>query len=222
MSENNTAINRDRVSALETNKVLRNTYLLLSMTILFSAFTAMLSMQMELPRPGFFITLGVYIGLLFVTNLLKNSAWGLVSVFALTGFMGVTLGPLLSTYLALPNGSELIMQSLGATGIVFLTLSAYAIKSEKDFSYMIGFLITGLVVAILGFVGAYFLQLPGLMLAVSALVVLVMSGLILYDTSQIIHGGETNYIWATVGLYVSLFNIFVNLLHLLGAISGDD
>ncbi len=209
-------------SVLATNKVLRNTYLLLAMTLLFSAFTAGMSMMMNLPHPGVVITLVGYFGLLFLTNKLRNSAMGVVCVFALTGFMGMTLGPILNAYLEfLPNGAELIMTAFGATGVIFVGLSAYALVSRKDFSFMGGFLAVGILGAfVLGLVAIFF-QLPTLSLAVSGIFVLAMGGLILYQTSTIVHGGETNYIMATVTLYVSIFNLFTSLLHILG-VMGDD
>jgi modulator of FtsH protease len=213
---------RSQESVLASNKLLRNTYSLLAMTLVFSALTAGLSMAMNFPHPGIILTLVGYFGLLFLTTKLQNSVWGIASVFALTGFMGLTLGPMLNAYLSLPNGSEMVMQALGGTGIIFFVLSAYAIKSEKDFSFMGGFLVVGIVVAFLAGLGAIFFQMPGLSLAVSAMFVLLMSGLILYETSQIVNGGETNYIMATVTLYVSIYNLFVSLLHLIGAFSGDD
>jgi modulator of FtsH protease len=192
------------------------------MTLVFSAMTAGLSIAMNLPHPGLIITLVGYFGLLFLTTKLRNSVWGIASVFALTGFMGLTLGPMINAYLGLPNGSEIVMQALGGTGVIFFALSAYAIKSEKDFSFMGGFLMVGILVAFLAGLGAFFFEMPGLSLAVSAMFVLLMSGLILFETSNIIHGGETNYIMATVTLYVSIYNLFTSLLHLLGAFSGDD
>ena len=213
---------RSQQSVLETNKLLRNTYSLLALTLVFSALTAGLSMTFNLPHPGLIITLVGYFGLLFLTTKLRNSVWGLASVFALTGFMGLTLGPIINAYLGMPNGSEIVMQALGGTGIIFFALSAYAIKSEKDFSFMGGFLMVGILVGFLAGLGAIFFEMPGLSLAVSAMFVLLMSGLILYETSQIIHGGETNYIMATVTLYVTIYNLFTSLLHLLGAMSGDD
>mgnify|MGYP000479858140 FL=1 len=212
---------RSQESVLAGNKLLRDTYSLLAMTLVFSALTAGLSMAMNFPHLGLFTLVG-YFGLLFLTTKLRNSVWGLVSVFALTGFMGLTLGPILNAYLSLPNGSEMVMQALGGTGIIFFALSAYAVKSEKDFSFMGGFLFVGILVAFLAGLGAYFFEMPGLSLAVSAMFVLLMSGLILYQTSQIIHGGETNYIMATVTLYISIYNLFLSLLHLIGAFSGDD
>jgi modulator of FtsH protease len=192
------------------------------MTLVFSAMTAGLSMMFNLPHPGLIITLVGYFGLLFLTTKLRNSVWGLVSVFGLTGFMGFTLGPIINAYLGMPNGSEIVMQALGGTGIIFFALSAYAVKSEKDFSFMGGFLFVGILVAFLAGLGAFFFEMPGLSLAVSAMFVLLMAGLILFETSNIIHGGETNYIMATVTLYVSIYNLFTSLLHLIGAFSGDE
>ena len=212
---------RSKSSVLATNKLLRNTYVLLAMTLAFSALTAGLSMAMNFPHLGL-LTLVGYFGLLFLTTKLRNSAWGIVSVFALTGFMGLTLGPMVNYYLSMPNGGQVVMQALGGTGVIFLALSAYAIKSEKDFSFMGGFLMVGILVGFLAALGAFFFEMPGLALAVSAMFVLLMSGLILYQTSEIIHGGETNYIMATVTLYVSIYNLFTSLLHLLGAFSGND
>jgi modulator of FtsH protease len=191
------------------------------MTLAFSALTAGLSMAMNFPHLGL-LTLVGYFGLLFLTTKLRNSVWGIVSVFALTGFMGLTLGPMVNYYLSMPNGGQIVMQALGGTGVIFLALSAYAIKSEKDFSFMGGFLMVGILVGFLAALGAFFFEMPGLALAVSAMFVLLMSGLILYQTSEIIHGGETNYIMATVTLYVSIYNLFTSLLHLLGAFSGND
>ena len=213
---------RSQQSVLQSNKLLRNTYSLLALTLVFSALTAGLSMTFNLPHPGMIITLVGYFGLLYLTTKLRNSAWGIASVFALTGFMGLTLGPIVNYYLNMSGGSEIVMQALGGTGLIFFALSAYAIKSEKDFSFMGGFLMVGILVAFLAGLGAIFFEMPALSLAVSAMFVLLMSGLILYQTSQIIHGGETNYIMATVTLYVTIYNLFTSLLHLLGATSGDD
>tara|TARA_R110002050_G_scaffold1244_4_gene8594 strand:+ start:28534 stop:29205 length:672 start_codon:yes stop_codon:yes gene_type:complete len=213
---------RSQESVLATNKLLRSTYVLLAMTLVFSALTAGISMAYNLPHPGIIITLVGYFGLLFLTAKLRNSVWGIASVFALTGFMGLTLGPIINYYLQMNGGSEIVMQALGGTGIIFFALSAYAIKSEKDFSFMGGFLMVGILVAFLAGLGAIFFEMPGLSLAVSAMFVLLMSGLILYQTSEIINGGETNYIMATVTLYISIYNLFTSLLHLLGAFGGDD
>jgi modulator of FtsH protease len=218
----NTIENPSQASTFATNKVVRNTYTLLSMTLMFSALTAGSSMALNLPHPGLLLTLGGYFGLLFLTTKYRDSGLGLAFVFALTGFMGYTLGPILNTYMALPNGAQMVMTAMGGTGAIFLGLSGYALTSRKDFSFMGGFLVTGILVAFLAGLGAIFFEMPGLSLAVSAMFVLLMSGLILYETSNIIHGGETNYIMATVTLYVSIFNLFTSLLHLLGFMSGDD
>jgi modulator of FtsH protease len=215
-------VSRTQPSALATNKVIRNTYILLSLTLLFSAVTAGLSMALNLPQPGMLLTLVGYFGLLFLTSKFRNSGLGLVFVFALTGFMGLTLGPIISLYLHLPNGHQLVMTALGATGVIFLGLSGYALTSRKDFSFMGAFLMVGILVAFLAGLAAVFFTMPGLSLAVAAMFVLLMSGLILFQTSQLVHGGETNYIMATVSLYISIYNLFLSLLQLLGAFSGDD
>ncbi len=217
-----TIISRTQSGVMATNKVIRNTYMLLSMTLLFSALAAGISMALNLPHPGLILTLGGYFGLLFLTSKFRDRSLGLVFVFALTGFMGYTLGPILNAYLSLPNGGQMVMTALGATGAIFLGLSGYALTSRKDFSFMGGFLMVGILVAFMAGLGSLFFEMPGLSLAVSAMFVMLMAGLILYQTSEIIHGGETNYIMATVTLYVSIFNLFTSLLHLLGALGGDD
>ena len=214
---------RSQESILETNKVLRNTYMLLSMSLIFSAVSAGVSAMLNLPHPGLIITLVGYFGLLFLTSKFQNSSLGLVFVFALTGFMGYTLGPIISTYLTMfSNGDELVMMAMGGTGVIFLGLSGYALTTRKDFSFMGASLMIGILVAFLAGLGAIFFEMPALSLGVSAMFVLLMSGLILYETSNIIHGGETNYIMATVTLFVSIFNLFTSLLHLLGAFAGED
>ena len=218
----NTSVNYSQSTTLATNKVIRNTYTLLSMTLLFSGLSAGVSMILNLPHPGLLLTLGGYFGLLFLTTKFRDSAMGIAFVFALTGFMGYTLGPILNSYLALPNGGQIVMNAMGGTGAIFLGLSGYALTSRKNFSFMGGFLMVGILVAFMAGLGAIFFEMPALSLAVSAMFVLLMSGLILYETSNIIHGGETNYIMATVTLYVSIFNLFTSLLHLLGFMSGDD
>ena len=209
-------------SVLSSNKVIRNTYMLLSMTLLFSAITAATSVALGLPHPGLIITLVGYFGLLFLTTKLRDSAWGLLSVFALTGFMGYTLGPIISHYLGLPNGGQTVMMAMAGTAAIFLGLSGYALTTRKDFSFMGGFLAVGILVAFLAGLGAIFFQVPTLSLTVSAAFVLLMSGLILYETSNIIHGGETNYVMATVSLFVSIFNLFTSLLQLLGFANSSD
>ena len=213
---------------LAMNRVLRNTYALLALTLLFSAFTAGLSMVFNWPYPGLILTLVGYFGLLFLTSRFRDSGWGLLCVFALTGFMGITLGPILNYYLvAVHNGSQLVATALGMTGGIFLLLSGYVLTTRRNFSFMGGMLMVGILVAFLSALGLvvasmFGMEVSGAMLGISALFVLLMCGLILYQTSEIIHGGETNYIMATVTLYVALYNLFTSLLHLLAAFGGDD
>jgi modulator of FtsH protease len=192
------------------------------MTLLFSALTAAVSMTLNLPHPGLLLTLVGYFGLLFLTSKFRNQALGLVFVFALTGFMGFTLGPILSAYLSMANGGQVVMLAMGTTGITFLGLSAFVLTTRKDFSFMGGFLMVGILVAFLAGLGALFFEIPVLSLVVSSTFVLLMAGLILYETSNIIHGGETNYIMATVTLFVAIFNLFTSLMHLFGFMSGDE
>ncbi|MGB5475060.1 MAG: Bax inhibitor-1/YccA family protein [Gammaproteobacteria bacterium] len=213
---------RSEQSVLATNKVLRNTYALLSMTLIFSALCAGAAVALSMPPMGMIVTLVGYFGLLFLTTRFSNSGLGLLFVFALTGFMGLTLGPIISMYLSIPNGNQLVMTAMGGTGVIFLGLSGYVLTTRKDFSFIGGFLMVGILVAFLAGIASMFLSMPGLSLAVSAMFVLLMSGLILYQTSEIIHGGETNYILATVTLFVSIYNLFLSLLQLLGALGGDD
>jgi modulator of FtsH protease len=215
-----------RTSALSTNKVLRNTYLLLSMTLLFSAAMAGVAMATNAPYMGF-IPMLVAFGLMFAISKFKNSGWGIVLVFAFTGILGFSLGPILNMYMASAAGTQTVLTAAGLTGMIFLSLSGYVLLTKKDFSFMSGFLITGMWVVIgsmlLMFVGSMFgFYVSGLHLAISAAVVMLMSGFILYDTSRIINGGETNYIMATVGLYLNIYNLFTSLLHLLGFFGGDD
>lgn len=209
-------------SAFATNKLLRNTYTLLAATLLFSAVTAGIAMATGAPPMHWGITLIGYFGLFFLTNALRNSGWGLLAIFALTGFMGYTLGPILNLYLHLPNGHETVMLALGGTGAIFLGLSGYALTTRKDFSFIGGFLMVGILVAFLAGLGALFFQIPALSLAVSAMFILLMSGYILFQTSLLVNGGETNYIMATVSLYIAIYNLFLSLLQLLGIFGGDD
>jgi modulator of FtsH protease len=215
-TENSNAIQSD------ASRVLRNTYALLSMTLLFSAAVAGLSVALKLPSPGIVLTLVGYFGLLFLVYKQRNSIWALPAVFALTGFMGYTLGPMLSQTLTLPAGGQIVTMALATTGITFLALSAYVLKTRRDFSFMGGFLFAGMVIALLAGLAAVFMQIPALGLAVSAMVALLSAGLILYETSRIVNGGETNYVLATVGLYVSIFNLFTSLMSLFGFGAGDD
>lgn len=222
MNTTNTFTPSVQVSTAETNKVLRNTYTLLSITLMFSALTAGCAMVLDLPHPGLLFTLIGYFGLLFLTAKYRDSGMGIAFVFALTGFMGYTLGPILNSYLAMSNGGQIVMTAMGGTAAIFLAISGYALTTRKDFSFMGGFLIAGILVAFTAGLGAIILEIPGLSLVVSSMFILLMSGLILYETSNIIHGGETNYIMATVTLFVSIFNLFTSMLHLLGSLSGDE
>lgn len=210
-------------SVLATHKVLRNTYMLLGLTFLFSAFAAYVGFASGAkPMNPILMIVGVY-GLMFLTQALRNSVWGLVSVFAFTGFLGYTLGPILSFYIhGFSNGPQLVATALGGTGIIFFALSGYALTTRKDFSFLGGFLFVATMLAVLAMIAGIFFQIPALNLAISAAFILISSGLILFQTSEIIHGGETNYISATVGLFVSIYNLFVSLLNILGAFSGRE
>jgi modulator of FtsH protease len=213
------ALQQDRPAVA---RVLKNTYALLSLTLLWSAGVAATGVALQLPAPGLLITLAGFFGLLFAIHKTQNSVWALPLVFALTGFMGYTLGPLLTHTLALPGGAQTIVTALAATGATFLALSAYVLSTKRDFSFMGGFLFAGMVVALMLALVAMFFQMPALALAVSGLVALLSVGLILFETSRIVNGGETNYVLATVGLYVSVFNLFTSLLSLLGMGGGDE
>lgn len=206
-----------------TNSILRKTYLLLGATLVFSGLTAFWAMTHHVRPLNPLIMIIAYFALLFITSSLRQSPLGIVAVFALTGFLGYTLGPVLDFYMkTYLNGSQLIMTSLGATGIIFFTLSAYTLITRKDFSYLGGFLMVAILGAFLLGLATLFLHMPILNLLVSGAFILICSGLILFQTSQIIHGGETSYIMATITLYVSLFNIFINLLSILGIFSNRD
>lgn len=209
------------LSPSESSRVLRNTYALLSMTLLFSGAVAAVSTAAQWPAPGIVLTLAGYFGLLFAVYRVKNSAWALPAVFGLTGFMGYTLGPLLTKVMTWPGGGQVIAMALGTTGAVFLALSASVLISRRDFSFMSGVLFAGMIVALLAGLASVFLQISVLGLVVSAMVALLSAGLILSETSRIVHGSETNYVLATVGLYVSIFNLFTSLLSLFG-IGGSD
>jgi modulator of FtsH protease len=224
MNKNNaTILNRRMESVLATNKVLRNTYILLSMTLLFSALMAYTSVSLGVRMINPFIFLIGSYGLMFLTSALQNSPMGILAVFGFTGFMGFTLGPILNMYLlSIPNGAHIIATALGGTGIIFLGLSAYTLTTQKDFSYMGGFLLAGMLVVMLMMIVGLFFPVSGLQVLISGAFMLLSSGLILFQTSQIIHGGETNYINATVSLYVSIYNVFISLLQLLSAFSGND
>lgn len=210
-------------SILQTNKVLRNTYMLLGLTLAFSAFTAYLSAAMGLPHPGLIITLVGFYGLLFAVHKTANSSMGLVLTFALTGFMGYTLGPILGMISAIgPAGQEIIMMALGGTALIFFSLSAYVLTTKKDMSFLGGMMMAGFVAIIVMFIANLFLNIPALGLALSAVFILFSAGAILMQTSAIIHGGERNYVLATVTLFVSLYNIFLSLINILMAFGGGD
>ena len=213
---------RSEAAVLSTNKLIRNTYTLLAMTLVFSTFTATLSIVMQVPSG---IAFGSFIGgillVWFVLPRFANSAAGIGIVFAVTGLLGLGLGPMLTQYLALPNGTQIVATALGGTGVIFLGLSGYALTTRRDFSFLGGFLFVGFLVVIGAMLVNIFLHIPALSLALSAVIIMLMSGFILYDTSRMINGGETNYVYATISLYLSIFNIFINLLHLLG-FAGDD
>jgi len=223
MNQNNPAVARRATAAIEINKVLKNTYLLLSMTLLFSALMAGVSMAVNAPPMTNLITFGISIVLLwFVLPKVANSGAGIAVVFAITGLLGFGLGPILSMYAAVPNGGQIIATALGGTGVIFLGLSGYVLTTKKDFSFLGGFLVVGFLVVLGAALANIFLAIPAMSLAISAAIIFIMSGFILYDTSRIINGGETNYIMATVGLYLSIYNIFISLLHILTAFGGDD
>ena len=214
---------RSESQVLATNKVLTNTYALLSATLFFSVVMAVISMAIEPPRMiGIVTSLGALGLIFFALPRTANSSKGLWVVFGITGLLGFGIGPLLNSYMQMTNGGQIVATAFSGTGLIFLGLSGYALTSKKDFSFMAGFLMVGLVVAIVAMVANIFLQMPALSLAISSAVILIMSGFILYDTSAIIRGEQTNYILATVGMYLSIFNIFIHLLNLLGVMSGDD
>jgi modulator of FtsH protease len=211
-----------QASVLQTNKVLRNTYMLLAMTLTFSAVCAGITSMMNI---GAGVALGMNLTalvMIFFLNKASQSSMGILFVFAFTGLLGGSLGYTLNYYAGFQNGTELIMQAFGATALVFFGLSGYVLTTKKDFSFMGGFLLVGLIVAVVASLANIFFAIPALSLAVSAAIVLIMSGFILFDTSRIINGGETNYIRATVSMYLSLYNLFTAMLHLLGFFGGDD
>lgn len=212
---------RSQTSVLATNKVIRNTYTLLSMTLFFSALCAVVTMAMQVSQGvGFMLFLGGFV-MTFVVRATANSSKGLIAVFAFAGLMGAALGPIISVYMAsFTNGSAIVAQALGGTALIFLSLSGYALTTGKNFSFMGGFLFTGMMVILVAMIANIFLQIPALSLAISSAVILIMSGFILYDTSRIINGGERNYILATISLYLSIFNLFIHLLNLLAALNG--
>ena len=223
MNEVELNIGRSQESALSVNKVVRNTYMLLSMTLFFSAICAVTTMALQVSQGvGMMLLIGGFI-MSFVVRSTANSSKGLIAIFVFAGLWGGALGPVISVYLAAyANGSAIVAQALGGTAIIFLSLSGYALTTRKNFNFLGGFIFTGMMVVIVAMIANIFLQIPALSLAVSAAVIMLMSGFILFDTSRIVNGGERNYIIATISLYLSIINIFVHLLHLLGALTGRE
>lgn len=211
-----------QVEQQEISKVLRNTYSLLALTLAFSGVMAFVAQQMRVGYPNVFVVLIGFYGLFFLTNKLRDSAWGLVSTFALTGFMGFILGPILNRYLGMAGGAEVVSSAFAMTALVFGGLSAYVLITRKDMSFLSGFITAGFFVLLGAVVASFFFQISGLQLAISAGFVLFSSVCILFQTSAIIHGGERNYIMATISLYVSIYNLFVSLLQLFGIMGCDD
>ncbi len=206
---------------LATNSVVKNTYILLSASLLASAGAAWLAMSQNIGFINPIFTLVGYMGLLFIASALRNSSYGILAVFALTSFMGYTLGPLLNLYVHnLANGSQLVMTAMAGTGAIFLVLSMYALTTRKDFSYMGGFLLSGVLIVLFASIANLFFAIPALDLTISAVFMLISSGYILYETSLIVNGGQTNYILATISLYVSIYNLFVTLLRVLSYFSN--
>jgi modulator of FtsH protease len=217
------SIVRGAERAVSANKVLKNTYLLLSATLAFSAVMAAVSMAIQLPSWMYLVSvIGAMLVGIFVLPRTANSAAGIPVIFGITGLLGLGLGSILTMYLALPKGPEIIATAFGGTALIFLGLSGYALTSKRDFSFLGGFVFAGMMVVIVAVIANLFLQMPALALAISGAIILLMSAFILFDTSRIVKGGETNYIIATYGLYLSIFNIFISLLQVLGIMSGDD
>ena len=222
MNPNYAAVSRPRLGALEANKVLKNTYMLLSATLAFAAVMAMVSMYINMPPMAYLISViaAMILGM-FVLPKTANSSAGVGVIFLITGLLGFGLGSILTVYMAMANGPQIIATALGGTGIIFLGLSGYALTTKKDFSFLGGFLFAGMMVVVLAIIVSLFVQMPALQLTISAAIIMLMSGLILFETSRIINGGETNYIMATYSIFLSLFNIFISLLHILGITSSD-
>lgn len=222
MKDFNSAVSHGGVGAIEINKCLKNTYMLLGLSLVFSGFVAWLSMQMGWPRPHIFLFLGAFFGLNWFINANRNSALGLVGVFALTGFLGYAIGPTIGYYLNV-GATDIVMAAMGTTGVIFLALSAYVLVTRKNFQFLGGMLAVGTLAIFLLMLGNFFFfQMGTFALALSAVWVILMSGWILYDTSDIIHGRQTNYIMATTSMFVTLYNMFSALLHLFGVMGGDD
>lgn len=222
-SVHSAALGSSVAHALSTHKVLKNTYALLGMTLLFSAFTAYIAMAIGISSmTALLLSIAAIAILWFALPRTIDSSMGLVWTFVFTGLLGASLGPMLTYYLAIPSGAAMVAQALGGTAFIFFALSAYALFTKKDFSFLGGMLMVGLLVALVAMIANLFLQMPILQLTISSAVILIMSGFILFDTSRIIHGGETNYVRATVSMYLNLYNIFVHLLSILGIMGSDD
>ncbi len=219
--QQNYSLEQATATGTESSAVLRNTYGLLALTLAFSGLVAYISQQMNMPHPGIMLTLVGFYGLFFLTMKLRNSGWGLLTTFALTGFMGYTLGPILNMYMSMPNGGSVISSAFAMTAFVFTGLSAYVLITRKDMSFLSGFITVGCFVLIAAMIAGFIFDISGLQLAISAGFVLFSSAMILFQTSAIINGGERNYIMATITLYVSIYNLFLSLLHILGVTSND-
>ncbi|MDD9806412.1 MAG: Bax inhibitor-1/YccA family protein [Gammaproteobacteria bacterium] len=215
-------ISRTQTLVLATNRVIRNTYLLLTLTLLTSAAAAGVAMAVGAQPINWFIMIAVFIGMPFVIYRFRDSVWSLPLTFLFTGFMGYVLGPILTLYLGLPNGPQIVLSAFATTAVMFTGLSAYALATQRDFSFMRGFLFVGLIVVLLAIVANLFLAIPALSLTISAAAVILMSGLILYDTSRMLHGGETNYVVMTVSLYANIYVLFTHLLNLFTAMAGHE
>ena len=223
MREQDYAVNNSvQAEQLEVSRVLRNTYGLLALTLAFSGVMAFVAQQMRVGYPNIFVVLIGFFGLFFLTNKLRDSVWGLVSTFALTGFMGFLLGPILNRYLGMQGGAEVVGSAFAMTALVFGGLSAYVLITRKDMSFLGGFITAGFFVLLGATLASFFFQISGLQLAISAGFVLFSSVCILFQTSAIINGGERNYIMATISLYVSIYNLFISLLQIFGIMSRDD
>ena len=216
------SLTRGVQQTVAANKVLKNTYMLLAATLGFSALTAMLSIALEMPPMTYMgaVIVAMLLGI-FVLPKTANSASGVGVLFAITGLLGFGLGAILRMYLALPNGEQTVAVAFGGTALVFLGLSGYALTTKRDFSFMGGFIFAGMMVVLIAIIANLFLAMPALSLAISAAIILLMSAFILFDTSRIARGEENNYIMATYSIYLSIFNIFISLLQLLG-IMGDE
>jgi modulator of FtsH protease len=221
MQEQNYVLNHAEVEQQEVSRVLRNTYGLLAMTLAFSGVVAYFAQQMNAKPLGFVALMVGFYGLFFLAAKFRNSSWGLLATFALTGFMGYSLGPMLNHYMSMPNGGEVVSSAFAMTALVFCGLSAYVLTTRKDMSFLAGFITAGFFVLLGAVAASYFFEISGLQLAISAGFVLFSSACILFQTSAIIHGGERNYIMATISLYVSIYNLFVSLLQILGVVSSD-